>query len=183
MRVLPLLDLWDHWVEKPGLVHENERPCGERGPIYHWRQPRICEWDPPRSACLIAAIVSDPGKTRSEPPSWTDQIAGPQNCEQKRWLCVKPWIWSSLSRGVAKILGNKIFNLVQPSFHMLHFTFLNWDEERTSCAQQMQNWSGLTSWPAVAFSEIFFLELLNAKCDWLYTEDFFFLLKLNIDWK
>ena len=64
----------------------------------------------------------------------TDQTAGPQNCEQKTWLCVKPWIWSSLSRAVVKILGNKILNLVQPSFHMLHFTFLNQDEERTSCA-------------------------------------------------
>lgn len=96
----------------------------------------------------------------------TDQIAGPQNCEQKRWLCVKPWIWSSLSRGIVKILGNKIFNLVQPSFHMLHFTFLNWDEERASCAQRIQNWSGLTSWPAVAFSEIF---LKTTKCQaWLY---------------
>lgn len=155
MRILPLLDLWDHRVEKPGLVHEDERPCGERGPHLSlapapdlWvRSPEIimpnrcnCEW----------------GRQNQLTQLNTDQTAGPQNCEQKNWLCVKPWIWSSLSRGVVKILGNKILNLVQPSFHMLHFTFLNQDEERTSCAQQIQNWSGLTSWPAVAFSEIFF---------------------------
>lgn len=100
------------WRERPHLSLAPAPDLWVRSPEINMPNCCNCEW----------------GRQNQLTQLNRDQTAGPQNCEQKNWLCVKPWIWSGLSRGVVKILGNKILNLVQPSFHMLHLTFLNQDE-------------------------------------------------------